>query len=394
MHPPPVRMRENFISETQQVFRHLVGGGDDLGVGGIGALADDQLRELVGQIHVRGFDRRIFKEARAARTGLAQIVLARRVVLAVGRARDFGQPVRVGEGHQRDLVEVGRRAVRELRHHEAVAGDFHACPQAKLRAVLFRRDDVVVPCKLAEARNVDIDVLRRRTVAPVDLAEVDIDIACRIRLGVDRAIGVEVDQAVAFDGAVRLDDADVPPAAVVVVDVARQALEGREPFGTVGRRIGGCTVVIGGAVQVVGRIGAWRNAESGQGRTGGDFGERYALTRAGFEFIALDDQFAAVADIGKDTRDGVQAGNDVADRADLAGGCRRPGHHCERRDGAAIDRNGELVAGREAKVRHKVRGQGHTRPRARRRAVRSIGLGEVEGQDLGRSQGVIHGEAA
>ena len=44
---------------ADQLVEHLVGGRDDLGIRRIGALGDDHLGELLGQVDGRGFQGRL-----------------------------------------------------------------------------------------------------------------------------------------------------------------------------------------------------------------------------------------------------------------------------------------------------------------------------------------------
>src|SRR3954471_6459201 len=55
--------------DRQQFLRHLVGRRDRLGVGRIGALGDDHVRELVAEIGVRAFERRRGDDAGTAGVG-------------------------------------------------------------------------------------------------------------------------------------------------------------------------------------------------------------------------------------------------------------------------------------------------------------------------------------
>ena len=45
------------MTQVDQILKDFIAGRDDLGVGFIGALSGDELRELAGQIHIRHFQR-------------------------------------------------------------------------------------------------------------------------------------------------------------------------------------------------------------------------------------------------------------------------------------------------------------------------------------------------
>ena len=54
----PIQFERSLSADPDQLVQHFVSRGDDPGVGGIGALSHDHLRELVGNIDIGRLQRR------------------------------------------------------------------------------------------------------------------------------------------------------------------------------------------------------------------------------------------------------------------------------------------------------------------------------------------------
>ena len=149
---------------VQEILNHLVGGGDDAGIGRVGLLGDDQLGELVGDVGVGAFERGADDLARRAIDGRA-----RSIGDLEGAAVDALEIVGAIEVRERDLGELERAAVRVAADDAPLVADRDLLQLAGGEAVLLQQVDLHTAVRIGKLRDAagavhELDVAERDAV--------------------------------------------------------------------------------------------------------------------------------------------------------------------------------------------------------------------------------------
>src|SRR5262249_48815675 len=145
---------------VHEVLEDLVGGGDDTAVRLEAALGDDEVGELLREVHVAHLQRTGGQGAPAASTGDADLGDTGGVAGPVGGVACLLQTAGVVEGGDRDLTEDLLEAVGVDAGDDAVAAEREALQVAHRRAVLVGGGQRVGATEVGQPRDVHGDRAR------------------------------------------------------------------------------------------------------------------------------------------------------------------------------------------------------------------------------------------
>ena len=148
--------------DPHQFIQHFIGGGDDLGGGGIGALGGDHVGELLPQIYRRGFQGGGIDLAGPGLARFPQGVIAGIVGCDPYVAGQAFHTVRIDEGGDGNHEDWPGHAVVERGGDDAIAADADTGEVTELGPILIDKGNLVRAGELGHAVAL-IQIAQRKT---------------------------------------------------------------------------------------------------------------------------------------------------------------------------------------------------------------------------------------